>query len=434
MVKKIFHSSIIKNTFWLLSEKLISIFGLLFVTSYVAKYIGPENFGKLNISIYYYAILQAVAIWGSDTIGVKRISNNISSGLNFLYSFSLYKFIVFSLLSFILEVYFFIFFDRLTFIFSLAVFLSSLFSVMDCFSLYNEARLKSFYNVISNSIGLSISLIVRYFIAHYNFPPVFLSLSIVCAGVIPFLIRCVIFYSTHSRGTLESINYNSYYIKYGFFTGAGLLVSSVSVFLYVNISRILLGHYSTLADVGIYSVAMTLGTMWGFVNNAIVVSITPKLYSKANTDSSSLTAFTCQILISLGISYSLLFLFFGERVLSLLYGQQYQGAYSLTFFLIGSTCLSGLGMSISRFIISHNGYSYLAKKSLSVAVLGCVIGVVLISNYKIVGASMTAFIIEFFSLTIMNVFFKTKVMLSLFYKILSVRFFFNTLRSFLVSR
>ena len=38
------------NSVWMMSEKLISIFGLIFVTSFVAKYIGPENFGKLTFA------------------------------------------------------------------------------------------------------------------------------------------------------------------------------------------------------------------------------------------------------------------------------------------------------------------------------------------------------------------------------------------------
>jgi O-antigen/teichoic acid export membrane protein len=47
----------------MISEKIISIFGLIFVTSFVAKYIGPENFGKLTFAGSLFAIVQTISLW-----------------------------------------------------------------------------------------------------------------------------------------------------------------------------------------------------------------------------------------------------------------------------------------------------------------------------------------------------------------------------------
>ena len=63
MSKKIF-----SNSLWMMSEKVISIFGLIFVTSFVAKYIGPENFGKLTFASSIFAIIQTIAMMGSENI------------------------------------------------------------------------------------------------------------------------------------------------------------------------------------------------------------------------------------------------------------------------------------------------------------------------------------------------------------------------------
>ncbi|KYP96942.1 hypothetical protein WB67_00315 [bacteria symbiont BFo2 of Frankliniella occidentalis] len=105
MIANLLKNKIFTNVVWLLSEKIISVVGLLFVTSYVAKYIGPDNFGKLNISVYYYSIIQTIALWGSDTIGIKRISKSLTSGMNFLFSFVSYRFFVFLIVSSITEFY-----------------------------------------------------------------------------------------------------------------------------------------------------------------------------------------------------------------------------------------------------------------------------------------------------------------------------------------
>jgi len=426
MIANLLKNKIFTNVVWLLSEKIISVVGLLFVTSYVAKYIGPDNFGKLNISVYYYSIIQTIALWGSDTIGIKRISKSLTSGMNFLFSFVSYRFFVFLIVSSITEFYLYFTFDKLTFYFSLAVCASSLFSVLDVFNSYNEARLKSFFNVIANVIGIFVSLIIRFVIAHFELSPIYLCISIICTGLVPFIIRSIIFLKTHDTVTIKRISFKKDYIKYGIVTGTGLLISSVSVMIYVNISRVLLGYYNTLSDVGIYSVAMTLGTMWGFINNAIVVSITPKLYSANNSNTNETTAFICQILMIIGLCYFMFFYLFGGFIVESLYGESYSAAYSVTFFLISSTCLSGLGMAISRYIISLNGYSYLAKKSFFVVIFGGGAAIFLISHYGLIGASMSACFIELISVSFLNLFFRTDLMIKLFINILNFRKFFDT--------
>ena len=33
----------LKNSLWMIAEKIIAVFGLIFVTSFVAKYVGPTT-------------------------------------------------------------------------------------------------------------------------------------------------------------------------------------------------------------------------------------------------------------------------------------------------------------------------------------------------------------------------------------------------------
>ena len=71
MSKKVF-----SNSLWMMSEKLISIFGLIFVTSFVAKYIGPENFGKLTFVGSIFAIVQTIAMMGIENVIFQKTAKN----------------------------------------------------------------------------------------------------------------------------------------------------------------------------------------------------------------------------------------------------------------------------------------------------------------------------------------------------------------------
>lgn len=415
----------VKNTIWLLSEKLISIFGLLFVTSFVAKFIGPEDFGKLNFSIYCFTIIQTFAVWGSDTIGIKKICKNESLGVSFLKGFMAFKYFIFIVFSLPLLCYFYYFSDRLTFVYCLAVAISTLFSIADYFYIYNEARLNSLYNVISNVIGLFFSILCRYFVAYYKMDPEYLSVSIVVSGVIPFIIRMLIFYSGVPSQLLSKYKVKTnivHHVNFGIRSGFGLLISSVSIMIYVNSSRLILSYTDSLRVLGIYSVAITLGTMWGFVNNALVVSFTPQLYSSDDSDKKDLLKRIYFYLLLVMLGYLSFFGIVGHYIIEELYGGDYISAYKVSFILILSTTLSALGMVTSRYIISFNGYSYLAKKSLYIAAFGLITGFLFIKLWGMYGAAYNTLLIELLSLTFFNYFFKCGVIFR-FHKYMLLGFF-----------
>lgn len=50
-----------------------------FVTSFVAKYIGPSRFGQLALAIAIFQVVQVVAQLGCDNIIFKRVSQNATS-------------------------------------------------------------------------------------------------------------------------------------------------------------------------------------------------------------------------------------------------------------------------------------------------------------------------------------------------------------------
>lgn len=71
---KIFRfNKIALNAVWMMSEKIISIFGLIFVTSSVAKYVGPNLFGQIALSLSIFQIVQIIAQMGGGTIIFKRL-------------------------------------------------------------------------------------------------------------------------------------------------------------------------------------------------------------------------------------------------------------------------------------------------------------------------------------------------------------------------
>ena len=64
------------NTSWLLGERILRISVALFVGIYVARYLGPENYGLLSYTNSFVGIFVALATLGLDSVVVRELVNN----------------------------------------------------------------------------------------------------------------------------------------------------------------------------------------------------------------------------------------------------------------------------------------------------------------------------------------------------------------------
>ncbi|BAN98990.1 hypothetical protein E05_42240 [Plautia stali symbiont] len=195
----------LKNSMWTIAEKLIAVFGLIFVTSYVAKYVGPTTFGIISIAMLVFQFIQTIALMGSDVILLKRIAQNHHSGLRLMMAtFLLVLYCVLSIVGMaIMEEEWSA--DALVFICAAAI--ACLFSSIDLINIYNEAMLNARLNVIANVIGLAISLTVRFLISYYQLEPAYLAIPIVLATFIPFTIKLTLFLLYERRAPLPALRH-----------------------------------------------------------------------------------------------------------------------------------------------------------------------------------------------------------------------------------
>ena len=95
-------NKIYTNSLWMITEKIFSIFGVIFVTAFVAKYIGPENFGKLAFSVSIFTILQTFSMYGSENIIFQKTSQNKIIGQKIIESTAIIRNILYITISIII--------------------------------------------------------------------------------------------------------------------------------------------------------------------------------------------------------------------------------------------------------------------------------------------------------------------------------------------
>lgn len=417
----IFSGKIVSNSLWMMLEKVISIFGLIFVTSYVAKYIGPTNFGKIALATTLFTFVQTLTWFGNQEILFKRVSKNHQSGLNYLSNTQKIRFYLFLLMSLPILLALYIFTDLLTLVFGIATAFATYFITQDIYAVYNNAVLHSYINAIVNMVGLSIALVVRYVIVLFEMEYAYLSIPIVLVTLIPYLLKRYWFNRSLKTPILNRQKYRKYY----FLAGGSLVISSLAVSFYTQITSLMLAKLTSLKDLGIYAVAVTLGTAWSFINFAVITSVLSKIYrEKDHYASYVMVAKLNLVILAVSLSVVAVLGLFGQWIIETLYGAAYQDAYKLLIILALSTMLSGLGTIAARLMVKEESYTYISKKMLFVALSALPISYGMIYAYGLIGAAYSVFIIELLSLTVFNYFYKD----GLIFKIHFFPFFKHSLK------
>ncbi|MBF7688991.1 MATE family efflux transporter [Acinetobacter rathckeae] len=411
--------NVFSNTLWIVAEKSLSIFGLIFVTSLVAKYIGPENFGKLVFASSIFAVLQTVAMFGSENVIFQKTSTSVKIGQRIIETTRIIRNTIYFIMAYMLIVYLYYTVDFLTLSYSLATCVAVFFSLQDVYNIYFDAQLKSKINVICNTIGLAISLLIRYIVVELKLDVIWFCAPIISLTVIPYLIRLYIY--NNNKVELRKLNKNRVriYQKYMINVGKDLVLYSFSIVLYTKICQLFLGLKSQ-HDLGIYSIAVTLGTSYYFVLNAIICSYMTQVYQEKNEQrSAEMLAVLNFIVFSVSLAAFIFLYLFGHTLVEWLYGPDYKEVNNIVLYLVLVCMFSGLATVADKYIICFGGHKYLRNKTLFLVFLNLFMAYFLINFYGIYGAVTSIFITELVAGTLANYFFKNgllfKVQLKSFY-------------------
>ncbi|WP_312239615.1 oligosaccharide flippase family protein [Pantoea sp.] len=400
------------NAIWIMLEKSINIIGLIYINSLMAKYIGPDNFGKINISTSIFIFVQTLSWFGGQNIIFKRMSENTKSGIAMAMHTQIQRRILFLLSSSAVLAYLYFYTDPIVFIFGVANCIATYFIVMDFFSIYNNTQLKSKINTMTNVIGLLVALWIRFYISYFELPVYYFTIPIIIIPLIPYIMRLIYFkYTTEIK---ESSKGAGMYNRHMLYTGGALILSSLSADIYTQISSIFLANILSYSKLGVYSVSLTIGGAWSFIVLALITSFFSKIYSeKDQIKVDKLLIKINRLVILLSLTALGGFYLFGDFFIHLLYGDKYMDSVNIIPIIIMGTMFSSLGTICYRYIIKESGYNYLAKKMSLCCILTIPLSWVMIRAFGISGAAYCFLIVEILSCTLLNYFFRNRTIIKM---------------------
>jgi len=272
------------NTGWLFGDKVLRMGVGLLVGVWVARYLGPEQFGLLNYAMAIVALFGAVASLGLNGIVVHDLvkepeTANETLGTTFLLQ------AVGGLLAFGLAVVAISFArpnDSLAKLVVAVLGFVMVFKSTEVVKYWFESQVKSKYVVwVENGV--------------------FLILAVVKVGLILMKAPLMAFvWAAFSEGTMVAAGLlgvyawrggvlNAWHIRYGRAKALlkdswPLILSSMTIMIYMRIDQIMLGQMLGDEAVGIYSAAVRISEVWYFIPMIILPSLFPSIVAAKKQD------------------------------------------------------------------------------------------------------------------------------------------------------
>jgi len=315
------------NTSWLLIEKFV-LMGLNFIVMiFVARYLGPIQFGLYNYSLSFVMLFAALSGLGLESVLIKEITRSKNPGVLLGTAFGLKLLAGIVIFLFIVIVMILTEGDskirRLVMILAIGFIFESI-TVVD---FYYQARVLSKYSVLVRISAGIITPIIR------------VSLILMESDLIWFAVATVANLALIAVGYLLSYHLRDKSIDAWFFSikiarqlleeSWPLIISGIFISIYMRIDQIMLKMMLDTKAVGYYAVGVRIAELPYFIPTIIAGSLFPAII---NARDSSARLYQLQLeylysfLILVGLAFTLSLSLFGEDIINILFGLDYSSA------------------------------------------------------------------------------------------------------------
>ncbi|WP_158521446.1 flippase [Kushneria konosiri] len=399
------------NTAWILGEKVMFALAGIFITVYVARYLGPSEFGLISLALAIVALITPLVKLGSESVIFNRLAYNQESGLLLIGASKRVRFINFLVINTIITAGAFFYFDTLhkMLVFTIIIW-GSYFITTEIYSVFFNATLSSKFNTIAQNGSLAAAVVLKLIFIHAGATVAFFA----AANIIQWFLSWVIkryFFNKQIKLNLQAARRRSRrHARHLLHAGLPLAISSLSIALYTRTDQVMLGAMLDETHVGWYSAALTLAQGWLMFPVALMTSWMVGINEAARNN--NIPFFERRIknmflvVFFMALLPALVMGVFRDPIIALVYGDSYTPAGNILAITAISSVFSAYGTAAYRVITVMGGYGFLLKKMLFVSLLNVVLNYILIPRYGMIGAALATLTAEILSALILNAFYQ----------------------------
>ena len=402
---------IVENISWLFFDRILRMGVGLIVGVWVARYLGPSQYGLLNFALAFVTLFMAIAMLGINSIVVRDIVKQPACANETLGTALVMQLFggIAALLLAVVAIAWLRPEDE-----SVKLMVAVLGSVMvfkatEVVKYWFESQVLSKYTVwVENAVflvvaGVKAAMIILQAPLMAFVWVIFSEAALVAVGLIAVFVWVGgSFFKWQARfDRAKSLLKDSW----------PMILSGLAILIYMRIDQIMLGQMIGDEEVGIYSAAVRISEVWYFIPAAIVASVFPAII-EAKKQSESLyyqrlqKLYDLMVIMAVGIALPMTFL--SDWLIALLFGQAYAKAGTVLAVHIWGAIFVFFGTAWSRWMIIEGFQSTMLKINLMSLVANLLLNLILIPRYGAVGAAIATAISYSLGHTIFALFFKNQ--------------------------
>jgi polysaccharide transporter, PST family len=387
-------NQVIGNASWLVGDKLLRMGAGLFVGVWVARYLGPDQYGLFNYAISFVTLFSPIASLGLDSILVRELVQYPTKANELLGSSFVLKSIGGILsLSIILSSIAIFRSDRISWMLVSILAGGAIFQAFDVIDFWFQSQVQSKNVVLIKNAAFIITTIIKV-VAIQSRSGLLTFAWISATEIMMNAVGLILIYNTNKNVILSwkpTVDCGKALIK----TSSPMLFSAIAVVLYMRIDQIMLGQILGDHAVGIYSAAIRISEIWYFIPVVVASSITPMILNarKANKtlyhqrlqiafNSTTLLAY----IISLGMS------FIAAPLILHLYGPAYTEAIPILIVHIWASIFVFLGVIRGIWLITEDLTGIYLQTTILGSLVNILLNLILIPRYGGLGAAIATVI------------------------------------------
>ena len=387
---------IIRNISWLFFDKITRILGGLVIGIWVARYLGPNDFGVLNYGLAYASFFVVFVNLGLNQIVVREIVKKPKI-TNYLLGTAFGLKLIGSIIGLIL-VFFSLFFveaDGAIKAVILIISVGFIFQSVDVIDYFYQSQVLSKYVVMARNTAFILSSLLKVYFIVFEYSVIYFALTniidLAFSGLFLFVIYkkngfAISKWKFSKRKAIELLKFSW-----------PLALSMFLIAIYMKVDQIMIGNMLDSQQVGIYSVAVRLAGFWIVIPSVLVSTLMPYFVNLREKNNPLYHARLLQL-------YSLMFwmsvfvgtgaIIFGESTIRLLFGEAYVEAYAALTLNIWNGIFVSQAIARSIWMMSENLQKYRLYNNIIAVTLNVMVNMLLIPRLGITGAALATLITQ----------------------------------------
>ncbi len=391
--------NIIGNINWLTFENILRNGLNFFIFAWIARYLGPEEFGFMTYAIAFISLFIAFSTLGLDDIVVKAFISHPEKRSKYLGSTLFLKFLG-SLLMLMISILSILIIEggNLSIAFMISILaVGYIFKSSDVMDLWFKSQIKSQYSVFARSISFLIISLLKVILILTQAPLIafilMYSLDFALASIFLF-----VFYKKFGEIPIKNFKVDFKIMKTLIVTSLPLFLGGVVATIQANLDQVMLKNLVNPSELGYYGATLKIVSSFAFLSIILRNSLFPSITAAKNFSNEKYMKrmqALYQLMMLTFISIALPIFLLKDPLVNILYGRDYSYVAILLPGMLLRLLFTHYGTARGVYLIHENLLKYSFWTTLIGTILDIILNLVLIPKYQSLGA-IIAFCASYF--------------------------------------